>query len=324
MGAKKVLMRELPEWANSVPYQVKGIAIRDAYFARNAGVKKFKSTGNPFKLKFRSKKTPKQSCFIPSTGISKKGIFPRILGELYYREKLPENIKDSRLVYQNDKWFLHVAYSKFVKNTDNQGRLVALDPGVRTFLTGFSENKVFKIGEEAFKKIAKLFIFMDKLASKITLATNHRKQRLKKAMKRMRFRVSCLIDELHFKTAKFLADNFDVVILPTFKTSEMVSKLKRKIRSKTVRAMLNFSFFKFSQRLKNKLVGKVLVRCSEAYTSKTASWTGEIKQIGSAKTISSGSITLDRDINGARGIFLRALRDSSLLANNQYAYATDS
>ena len=42
---------------------------------------------------------------------------------------------------------------------------------------------------------------------------------------------------------------------------------------------------------------------SEAYTSKTDSRSGEIVNVGDAKTING----LDRDVNGARGIFLRAL-----------------
>ena len=54
----------------------------------------------------------------------------------------------------------------------------------------------------------------------------------------------------------------------------------------------------------------------EAYTSKTVSWTGEVKQIGYAKCIPSGSgknkVVVDRDYNGARNIMLRALRASSL------------
>ena len=72
------------------------------------------------------------------------------------------------------------------------------------------------------------------------------------------------------------------------------------------------SFFQFSQRLESKAkeLGKKVYRGSEAYTSKTASWTGEIKNISSAKTIKSNNIVMDRDINGARGIFLRALGDS--------------
>jgi putative transposase len=53
----------------------------------------------------------------------------------------------------------------------------------------------------------------------------------------------------------------------------------------------------------------------EAYTSKTASWTGEIKQIGGAKIIKSGGLVVDRDLNGARGIYLRVLVDTPGLRN---------
>ena len=59
-------------------------------------------------------------------------------------------------------------------------------------------------------------------------------------------------------------------------------------------------------------VGKVVLDVCEAYTSKTVSWTGELVNIGGAKTIKSkltGDV-VDRDYNGARGIFLRALGDS--------------
>ena len=71
----------------------------------------------------------------------------------------------------------------------------------------------------------------------------------------------------------------------------------------------------FGQRLEAaaKRVGKAVLRVNEAYTSKTASWTGEMKQIGGTKTITSGGITVDRDLNGARGIFLRALVDTPSL-----------
>jgi len=49
-----------------------------------------------------------------------------------------------------------------------------------------------------------------------------------------------------------------------------------------------------------------VLRVNETYTSKTANWTGEMKKIGGAKTITSNGVTVDRDLNGARGIFLRA------------------
>ena len=73
--------------------------------------------------------------------------------------------------------------------------------------------------------------------------------------------------------------------------------------------------------------GKAVVVVNEAYTSKTCSWSGEIVQnLGGAKVIrGSDGIRLDRDVNGARGIFLRALVDLPWLRRlTQPASATDA
>ena len=54
---------------------------------------------------------------------------------------------------------------------------------------------------------------------------------------------------------------------------------------------------------------------NEAYTSKTRSWDGSIKSnLGGTSVIRDESgFGMDRDLNGARGIFLRALGDSPFL-----------
>lgn len=336
MGAAKIILNSLPDWAKPIPYQVKKIAVEDAYKAFSNGCKKAKSTGTPFQLKFRTRKDTKQSCFIPSSALKSDGelfnIYPTIVGKLKVSEYLPSEFKDSRLICEHGRWFIMVPYKvlpQLIKADDNQvslDKVVALDPGVRTFLTGFSENNVFKIGQGDFSRIARLCSYMDKLISKISKAKNNHKQKMKKALARMKHKIWDLVDELHFQSINYLLKNYDVVLLPNFETSEMVVKSSRKIQSKTVRSMLTYGFFKFSQRLETKAkeLGKHVYRGSEAYTSKTASWTGEIKNISSAKTIKSNNIVMDRDINGARGIFLRALGDSpwvglsSLAVGNNY------
>ncbi len=138
---------------------------------------------------------------------------------------------------------------------------------------------------------------------------------MKKAQGRIRQKIKNLIKEVHFKTARFLVDNFDVILLPTFETSQMVGKSHRKLRSKTVRAMLTWAHYQFKIKLKNKALefGKIVLDVCEAYTSKTVSWTGEVKNVGGSRVIRSGDITLDRDLNGARGIFIRSLVDSPAL-----------
>ena len=58
--------------------------------------------------------------------------------------------------------------------------------------------------------------------------------------------------------------------------------------------------------------GRTLIRISEAYTSKTNSFTGEQMTIGSRESFVHDGIRINRDINGARNILLRALVDSPL------------
>ena len=111
-------------------------------------------------------------------------------------------------------------------------------------------------------------------------------------------------------------DNFDVILLPAFRSSEVVIRGHRKIRSKTVRNLLNYAHHRFRNFLQHKAAetGSTPHR-QRAYTSKTVSWTGEIiHNLGGRKTVkSSDGRTMDRDINGARGIFLRALGDTPFL-----------
>lgn len=97
----------------------------------------------------------------------------------------------------------------------------------------------------------------------------------------------------------------------------MCKRAERKLRSKSVRQMLTLSHYSFKRFLKHKAheCGKLVIDVCEAYTSKTVSWTGEIiANLGGRKTIkSSDGHVMNRDLNGARGIFLRALGDSPLL-----------
>ncbi|KAF0520634.1 transposase [Gigaspora margarita] len=93
----------------------------------------------------------------------------------------------------------------------------------------------------------------------------------------------------------------------------MVKRANRRIRSKTTRAMLGWSHYRFKQRLINKtreyLWCKVTI-CDEHYTSKTCGNCGYLhKKLGSNKTFecTQCQIEIDRDFNAARNIVLRFL-----------------
>ncbi|MEN9848334.1 MAG: hypothetical protein RL368_1074 [Pseudomonadota bacterium] len=312
MDIKKMFTRLLPTWTKDVPFQIKGIAIKQAHAAFFATLKACK--GKSVSFRFRSRKDLEQSCFIPKTAIKAEGIYHTVSGKgLRFSESLPESVLDSCLVWKSGKFYLAVPYkTQVVSIGDNQARLVAIDPGVRKFFTFYTENSCGFVGQADFSRLQRQAFHLDKLILKSSEAPKQRKQAMFKAANRMRTKIKNLVNELHHKAALFMVKNFDVILLPTFETKQMTSKAGRKLQSKTVRSLLSFAHYRFKQFLKNKAVeyGKSIVDVCEAYTSKTHPQTGEIRNIGGAKVVKllDGSV-VDRDIVGARNILLRALVD---------------
>lgn len=307
------------DYIKSVPYQIKKIAVRDynrALFINKAKAKRY---GKPFEMKFKSKKNPKQSCYIPKKAISSSGIYYTIAGKLKMKERAwfeNEEINDCRLVLEFGKWFVEIPKEIKITPIDNQEGVVAIDPGVRTFATYFSTEGYFgKLGQGAFDRILKLNLKIDKLFSQIsTEKDKNKKSNLKRKVFNIRFKLKNLIDELHWKTIKFFTSRFKVIIFPPFNVSEMVKKSNRRLPKKVVRAMNCFRFYEFKERLKLKCKenGITFVESSEAFTSRTNSFTGELMEnLGSKEKFMFNNISIDRDINGARNILIRAMRDAS-------------
>ena len=103
-----------------------------------------------------------------------------------------------------------------------------------------------------------LIVFRDFVLTLTIYYHVHREQirqsrkNMRRAANRMRRRIRNLIDEMHHKIARYLADNFDIILLPTFETSDIVMRGKRKLRKKSVRQMLTLSHYRFKRFLKHK------------------------------------------------------------------------
>ncbi|WP_293139016.1 transposase, partial [Okeania sp. SIO3I5] len=216
---KGEILRNLPEWAKPVPYQIKSIAVRDACNSVKEAKIKYSQTGVFQQVKFKSRKNPIQSSYIPKSAVSAKGVYYTKLGEIKFSELLPEDFGDCRLVVERGQCYLCLPVKITKYPVENQNRIVALDPGVRNFLTLFSENSFGWIGSGDIGRIQRLCYHLDDLISRLTKAKSKTKQRMKKAANRLRLKIRNLVDELHHKTALFLVKNFDVILLPTFEVS---------------------------------------------------------------------------------------------------------
>jgi hypothetical protein len=107
-----------------------------------------------------------------------------------------------------------------------------------------------------------------------------------------------------------LATSYDLILLPKFETSHMVLRKDRVIGSRTARQMVTWAHYRFQQRLlfKCRQHNCRIAIVDESYTSKTCSACGALDyKLGGKKVYrcSSCKMVMDRDINGAKNIFLK-------------------
>jgi putative transposase len=306
---RKIQEEEHPEWAFDCPQRIRVHAIEDAVGAVKNAKAKYRKTGTFQEVSWRAKKDPKQRFGFDKVSFEDDFVFSKHQDRIFYTS--PEGgrveMEGTEVVFENGRWFAILPQRRCVLQPENQRQpIVALDPGVRTFMSLYGFGVYGDFGKGDFGRIRRLCYHLDELQGKIAKSKRRQRQRMKKASQRLRWRIRDLVDDLHKKLAYFLVTRFDVILLPTFETQQMVSKL----HSKTARAMMTWAHYRFKQHLKAKAeeYSAVVVGVNEAYTSKTCSYCGTIQNIGSKKRFRcSCGVDVDRDHQGARGILLRAL-----------------
>lgn len=198
--------------------------------------------------------------------------------------------------------------------------VVALDPGVRTFQAYYSPDCHGGYADGSFSRIYALCEDMDIKISQQQQqpSTPYTRRTLRSQVWRLRQRIRNLVDETHRKVALDLVTRFDTILIPEFKSKDMCQKRnreddrKRTIRSKTARSMLNWAHYRFRTRLEQKALacGKEVATVTEEYTSKTCGACGHVNAKFSSKTFKCAAcgVTMDRDANGARNIFLKQIK----------------
>ena len=181
-----------------------------------------------------------------------------------------------------NEYYLNVCFKQDIKSSDKT-KIASIDPGVKTFLTIYSDNSVDKIGIGIREKINKICRDVDILVSKQykkvnkNYKYNHEKRRnLKKAMHRKIKYLKNLRNELHNKSLKFLCDNYGKILMPPFETRKMVVQ---KTNSRLARNLMSIGYYEFLTKLKNKCNAEKieLIIRPEYYTSKTCTCCGKIK-----------------------------------------------
>ena len=224
-------------------------------------------------------------------------------------------------------WFLHM-YDDVEKKPSakitNTSRVCALDPGSRKFMCLYDPDGGARyLGVHTSSKLERFRERIARLQSAWERAGRVRRSRHRRRTRsniRRRIRLLWqhsrdLVSELHKKIGRYLVDHYDVIILGDLSTKSVSQRVdrrgnRRKIGSQVVANLLNLRHYGFRQYLEYlcKRNGRTLVVQDESYTSKTCGGCGVLHEtLGGSERFRCphcGYCT-DRDINGARNIFLR-------------------
>src|SRR3989344_4616278 len=220
------------------------------------------------------------------------------------------NIKhDCKLIYKDNKYILSIPIDVKQKQIVNRDNLISIDLGVRTFITGLSEDHVYEIGDNCYEKIKQKLLNIHKINNNKNIPVKIQQKNEKKNYKKLQN----LTNELHWKSISNLVKKYDTIIIGDMSVKKIVSNNNVNQMNDMVKQVLNkLNIFKYKQRLQYKCeeYNVKLKIVNEAYTSKICSCCGKLnKELGNNKIFKckSCNIIIKRDINGSRGIYLKSL-----------------
>ena len=252
---------------------------------------------------------------LEKSNFNEKGMRNKILGETkgFYNGKL-YNFKnvdaDCRLIRKENNYYLYVPEKIEEIEEEKKEKInpITLDPGIRTFNTGITKNKIVKIGENCGKRIKEYLERKDKIMKNEKISEKIKKKNEKMINKK----ISNLKNELHWKTINYLVNNNNVILIGNMSSKSIVSK-EGNLNAMSKRIASSLSFYEFKMRLKYMCgrKGKKYGEINEWMTSKMCSICGNIKEdLGGNKIYDCNKCkkTLDRDVNGARNIYIKGIK----------------
>ncbi|WP_297049537.1 MULTISPECIES: hypothetical protein [unclassified Thermosynechococcus] len=193
---------ELLQWVKDSPCHIRQNAIFEAWLA-------FKASPN---ARFRSIRDKTHTLQFNQGNYRSGTGYPRLTKGLSFvaSEPVPRECNyGTEFVRIKDRWYATFPEPVVVEITPATG-VIALDSGVRTFLTG--GDAFVEIGKGDFGRTARLYL--DSWVSRMTKVNAKRRPRMR--MARVRERIQNLIDECHKQVAHGLTTNYRLLFLPTW------------------------------------------------------------------------------------------------------------
>ena len=267
-----------------------------------------------FRIKYWEKTKKKKVIEIEKASI--KGSLLNFLKEIkctYNKEDYKINNESTIMIHCDvdlRKYTLLVCEKVFLEDKSENDDTTGIDVGIRTFLTCFNNNEIIEIGHDFRENIKKHLDKIDKINA------NNEVKNKSKAIRKQYTIIKNIVDEMHWKSIKFLTDRYGQIIIGKMNIKEIVNKRNKKITNETKRIGLLMRHGDFLKRLEYKcaIKQKNLVIVNEKYTSGTCSGCGFFKKdLGGAQLYNCNrrGLKIGRDIHSARDMNIVGIKEPS-------------
>lgn len=309
-----------------------------------------KYNDDAFEMKYKNVSNT-QTIAVSDRSITEDGLFIRALGNLKCNNfkniiKKYKLNKECKLQYDSilHNYYFIVVFESKEKIIKDRKEVVALDPGEKIMNYFYSNELSGKLGDNMRimilkwqRQIKKYQSILDKNKNKQGNKIKNKKM-IKKKIRRLYQKIKGYVNEVHKKSAKFLCENYNNILLPEFKTKPMISKnqikleyekikkipnkyeakielrkLNKKIKMSTnVKFVLSMqSHYKFKEYLKAtaKRYRTIVHDVDESYTSQCCTMCGILSKDYDNKRVKTCMCgeKIDRDLNGSRNIYLKSI-----------------
>ena len=294
------------------PIQSLSEAVRDCLKAYKSAFKNLLNKNiKYFRVRYKRKSNHLSTIVINKQGFSKveNAILIKILGVMKSSSSFTGINKDCRIQYNSrtNKFIMFVPYEKVISTDTTRYEKCSLDPGMRTFQTVYTPSgNCYEIcNSETSNQITNL---VDRI---------HKKDKgnpsgYKRYRNRLREKLKNKVNDLHWKSARFLCKKFNTIVVGNMSTKSIVSN-KLNLQSKTKNQTYSLAHYTFILRLKSKAeeFGCNVIIQDESYSSKTCGGCGNINEkLGSSKIFkcpqNKCNFICDRDVNASRNILIKS------------------
>jgi IS605 OrfB family transposase len=300
-------------WMLNYDYDLRDEALRDLLHNYKTNFAKSKKSKKAFDIQFMKKKQGRESISVLSKKWNKSRNFYSSIfrpDRMKSSEHLPLKLKHtSRLVKTElGKYFLHLQNDIETFDENQVKGIISIDPGQKTFCSGYDPSgKFIEFGKQDIGRIARLLHYRNKLVSKSDKATkNVKRRKLKIAGLRIYKDAWNLVEELHKKLAKWLCENYKIILLPKL-NFHYCKKLNKKSTAK-LSVLRHCGFFDRLSSKAREYPGCKVIQVNESYTSITCSNCGNLHKSLRNKDIyncSNCNLSIGRDANASKNIFMR-------------------